>query len=110
MQEPEKPSQRLSLGTAVGIFLGVAALWALTPIVLAAFIDTLEHRGQFGDLFGSTNALFSGLAFAGVVLAIILQGQELGLQIKELAETSHHLREDCIPHRSRSYAGAGGHG
>ena len=32
-----------------------------------------EERGEFGDSFGVVNALFSGLAFAGVIWAIILQ-------------------------------------
>ena len=32
-----------------------------------------KKRGEFGDSFGVVNALFSGLAFAGVIWAIILQ-------------------------------------
>jgi len=41
-------------------------------------------RGQFGDQFGAVNALFSGWAFAGMVLAIFLQRKELSLQRDEL--------------------------
>lgn len=48
------------------------------------FFDTWAERGQFGDLFGSVNALFAGLAFAGLIYAILLQRQELGLQREEL--------------------------
>ena len=44
----------------------------------------IECRGQFGDSFGAINALFAGLAFAGVIYAIILQKKELGLQRDEL--------------------------
>ena len=44
----------------------------------------IECRGQFGDSFGAVNALFAGLAFAGVIYAIILQKKELGLQRDEL--------------------------
>jgi hypothetical protein len=47
----------------------------------------LEHRAQIGDSFGSLNALFSALALAGVVITIILQSRELGLQRDELKET-----------------------
>lgn len=41
-------------------------------------------RGQFGDSFGAISALFAGLAFAGVIWAILLQQRELGLQREEL--------------------------
>ena len=44
----------------------------------------MGEAGQFGDMFGALNSLFSGLAFAGVVLAIVLQSNELKLQRKEL--------------------------
>ncbi len=39
-----------------------------------------SKRGVFGDSFGVVNALFSGLAFAGVIFAILLQKKELELQ------------------------------
>ena len=41
-------------------------------------------RGQFGDIFGGINALFTGLAFAGVIYTILLQRRELELQREEL--------------------------
>ncbi len=34
-------------------------------------------RGQFGDQFGAVNALFSGLAFAGIIFTILLQRSDL---------------------------------
>lgn len=37
------------------------------------FSKNLQDMGQFGDLFGSVNALFSGLAFAGLAVTIFLQ-------------------------------------
>jgi hypothetical protein len=43
--------------------------------------------GTFGDSFGAINALFSGLAFAGIIYTIMLQKKELALQRKELADT-----------------------
>lgn len=46
-----------------------------------------EIRGVFGDKFGAINALFSALAFAGIIFTIILQKKELRLQREELAET-----------------------
>lgn len=49
-------------------------------------------RGQFGDLFGGLNALFSGLAFAGLIYAIYLQRNELKLQRLELKQTRIELK------------------
>jgi hypothetical protein len=51
----------------------------------------LAERGQAGDLYGSINALFSGLAFAGVIVTILLQREELILQRKELIQTREEL-------------------
>ena len=43
-----------------------------------------KERGTFGDMFGSVNTLFSGLAFAGVLFTIVLQGWELSATRSEL--------------------------
>lgn len=62
------------------IVLFVVVLWLLNWWYL---VD-IEDRGTFGDMFGGINALFSGLAFAGVIYAILLQRRELELQRREL--------------------------
>ena len=64
----------------------MVALWASVPWWLSLFpgIGSVERRGQFGDSFGSLNALFSGLAFLGVIYAIRLQSKELKTQQREL--------------------------
>lgn len=41
-------------------------------------------RGTFGDMFGAVNALFSGLAFAGVLYTINLQRRDSSLNIMPL--------------------------
>lgn len=56
------------------------------------FYFDLVSRGQFGDMFGGMNALFSGLAFLGVIYAIILQKEELKLQRNELELTRKELK------------------
>jgi hypothetical protein len=43
-----------------------------------------KNRGVFGDMFGAVNALFSGLAFAGIIISLYMQQSELKLQRKEL--------------------------
>jgi len=65
----------------------VVILWLSSGYLLY----DLEKRGTFGDMFGAINALFSGLAFAGVIYAILLQRKELALQREELALTRKEL-------------------
>ncbi|GAA5445405.1 hypothetical protein Misp06_03608 [Microbulbifer sp. NBRC 101763] len=43
-------------------------------------------------MFGAVNALFSGLAFAGLIYTIILQKNELGLQREELRLTRDEIK------------------
>lgn len=66
------------LGSAAVVILwlgcGVALYW-------------LPERGTFGDMFGAVNALFSGLAFLGVILAIVLQYEELKEQRLEIQQS-----------------------
>lgn len=50
------------------------------------------EMGQFGDMFGAVNTLFSGLAFAGIIYTILLQRNELSLQRKELEDTRAELK------------------
>lgn len=69
----------------------VIVLWILAIIVLSRCFPDIVERGQFGDSFGMINALFSGLAFAGVICAIILQKKELELQRKELTGQKEQL-------------------
>ncbi len=76
-------------------FVLVVALWAATPYVISYLHESMSDRGQAGDLFGSINALFAGLAFAGVIIAILLQKDELSLQRQELAETRKELRRSA---------------
>ena len=63
----------------------ITCLWGISIIVLCWLFPNIGIRGQFGDSFGAINALFAGLAFAGVIFAIILQKKELELQRQELA-------------------------
>jgi hypothetical protein len=54
-----------------------------------------NEASQFGDSFGFGNTLFAGLAFAGVIYAIILQTEELRLQREELEETRDELKRSA---------------
>ncbi len=65
--------------------LFILILWILTPIVTTKYFP--NNYGLFGDQFGSINSLFSGLAFLGLIVAILLQRKELIDQRKELRLT-----------------------
>lgn len=54
----------------------------------ATLIYPLEKLASFGDSFGVLTSLFSGLAFAGMIITILLQKDELQLQREELARAS----------------------
>lgn len=59
---------------AIGFVLFVMML---SVFVVIKLIGDLEQRGQFGDLFGVVNALFSGLAFVGLIITIRQQHLDL---------------------------------
>jgi len=87
-----KDKQTIPIGRIILYSLiGVIVLWALSFFLFYVIPDSGE-RGQFGDMFGAVNALFSGLAFAGLIITLILQRQELGLQREELEQTREELR------------------
>ena len=64
----------------VWIAIGIVTLWLAFTAGIYAIGGSWPERGTIGDSFGAVNALFSGLAFGGVIIAIVLQGQELKSQ------------------------------
>lgn len=68
----------------VWIMLGGVLFLFLLNFSMVFFIPDKEIRGTFGDQFGAVNALFSGLAFAGLIYTIILQRRDLELQRNDL--------------------------
>jgi hypothetical protein len=79
------------------LFFIVAIIWGLSwcLIVNSEQLSKWSERGTFGDMFGAVNALFSGLAFAGVIYAIYLQTKELKLQRIELEQTRKELERSA---------------
>jgi hypothetical protein len=89
MQESRHTSVVISAGAVIMLiqaFIALAVYWLLPD---------WQTRGQFGDVFGVVNALFSGLAFAGLIYAILLQRQDLALQRTELELTRQELRRSA---------------
>ena len=80
-------------GFTVLTIVGVIATLALIEAGVYSIFDEWPIRGLVGDMFGVGNAIFSALAFAGLILAIYLQNKELGLQREELKLTRIEVKE-----------------
>lgn len=68
----------------------IIGFWLINWFLLKDCSET--YRGTFGDMFGAINALFSGLALAGIIITILLQRKELQLQREELSETREEFK------------------
>lgn len=75
----------------LNIFFKIASLLLAIsiafPFIVNHFFCDWGKSGTFGDTFGAINALFSGLAFAGVIVTILIQKSELKLQRDEMQNT-----------------------
>jgi len=77
----------------IGGVILIVLLYAVTIIYLTWPITQLSvnSSGVFGDSFGLLTSLFSGLAFAGLIITIVMQRDELSLQRQELNLTREEL-------------------
>ena len=69
---------------AAFLLLGVPVV---NGTVIRLVFGPWESGGTFGDSFGAVNALFSGLALTGVLVALFLQRTELRYHREELVLT-----------------------
>jgi hypothetical protein len=70
---------------ALGLVFFTLSAWGVFTFL------PLTRTGDLGDGFAVIGALFPALAFGGVIVAIILQRQELRLQRQELSLTRNEL-------------------
>ena len=82
------PQNEKRNGTGVKTFIAscliVFAIWVAYALFFPLFVPEFEDRGIAGDLFGGFTALFSALAFAGLIYTLLIQKEELSLQREEL--------------------------
>ena len=78
----------------ITVFVGLGVVVTLGLIEAGVYISfhKWEDRGLFGDMSGFANAFFSALAFAGLIIAIFLQREELKLQRQELKLTRSEVK------------------
>jgi hypothetical protein len=75
---------------AIGLIIVLVVGYAMFLLGISWPIEnySISNAALYGDSFGILNALFSGLAFAGIIITILLQREELKLQRNELARAS----------------------
>lgn len=90
LKQKKKQQILKSLGNAylpkIAMIAGAVTLaYALLVVGIAALNSwKFEKLGQFGDSFGALTALFNALAFAGLIVTVILQSRELSLTRREM--------------------------
>ena len=86
------------------LFLKVSLLVTIIspncPLVLILLDDDFSKSGTFGDSFGVLNTLFSGLAFAGIIVTVKMQNDERREQRKELQKQKIDAQ---LYHRERMF-------
>ena len=72
---------------SAGALVAVVLWWWLPEYLTGSYTSYTEisDKGAFGDTFGTVNALFTALAFVGLITTILLQKKELQLQRHELS-------------------------
>lgn len=94
-EENNEPKNSNHIGCGIMLVVFVLTLfiisWWIIRCHYADVTDFYTARGTFGDQFGAVNALFSALAFAGLIYTIILQMNELRYQREELIDNRNEM-------------------
>lgn len=77
-------------GLVAIVFIFVIGLYAAYYVFLYSGMEGVDElkgvrSGTFGDAFGALNALFSGLAFSGVLVTLLLQRTDLAESREQVA-------------------------
>lgn len=97
-----KPLGQIAL--VLVVFIILLALVGVTPFIarwyacsfLGKDISNLSESGPFGDSFGFANALISALAFAGLIITMLLQRKSLEVQQEELRNNTLELKAQRV--------------
>lgn len=77
----------------ITLFLCVLLFFVGYFITVSYVYPNLVDRAYFGDMFGGLAAIFSGLAFVGLIYTVFLQTEELKLQREELKLTKDEMKK-----------------
>ena len=78
----------------------VTIIWAISALGLVLTVNDFSKSGTFGDSFGVLNTLFSGLAFAGIIVTVKIQNDDMREQRKELQKQKKAAQ---VYHRERMF-------
>lgn len=88
-----KKSKRPAYYWIVILLLAVVFTWLFLPYAINWWLPDDQNRKAFLDASASVEALFSAVAFAGLVITVLMQRKELELQYDELHLTRMELKE-----------------
>lgn len=80
------------------ISITIIAFIFLSFLIYINYFDLFNHKyichepGTFGDTFGGLNALFSALAFGGLIITILLQREDLQKQKEAIDQTNREMK------------------
>ena len=87
----------------------VVVLWLVSFFIVRAAwtvaengATELNYYAQFGDSFGAINALFSGFAFAGIIVALILQREDIDASIRAQRDSADAQKEAALQQRRQA--------
>ncbi|MBN9287282.1 MAG: hypothetical protein J0H47_05050 [Gammaproteobacteria bacterium] len=83
--------------------LGVILCWLIVPGIFYGLSESLDKAGQLGDVFGVVNALFSGLAFAILIIELSFQRQELKLTRQAMMDQKDQLQAQSEELKKQNY-------
>jgi uncharacterized membrane protein len=92
-KENDNSSSDKFLNYFIWISIGLTLLAIVFPFLVNLTFNDWSKSGTFGDTYGALNAIFSGLAFAGVIVTILIQRTELKNQRIELSLQRTEMQE-----------------
>ena len=71
---------------SVATLLFIIVIWGLSPIIIDSYLLPLLdiQKTELSDLYTAVAALFSALAFAGIMLTLVVQNKQVELQKDEI--------------------------
>jgi len=71
----------------LGLLVAIVVAWYFSITFVTGIFGEPKTLSESGDMFGGVNALFSGLALAGVIYAVVLQTVDVKTNQKNLEKS-----------------------
>lgn len=86
----------ISIKWVILVILLVMMTWGTSGWIIYHMSDNWGDRGTMGDMFGAVNSLFSGLAFAALLLTIFQQRQDIKLNRIAIEQNRKELAKAAV--------------